>query len=89
MRLEHWSLGLGQPKIKSWKHDPVTGSTIARWLKMCLTEAGINTEISKAHSVRGASSSTAAAAGVTTADILIGHQLGHSKNLSSSNQGFR
>ena len=56
----------------SWigKHDPVTGSTIARWLKMCLTEAGINTEIFKAHSVRGASSSTAAAAGVTTADIL-------------------
>ena len=55
----------------SWigKHDPVTGSTIARWLKMCLTEVGtcINT---KAHSVRGASSSTAAAAGVTTADIL-------------------
>ena len=56
----------------SWigKHDPVTGSTIARWLKMCLTEAGINTEIFKAHSVRGTSSSTAAAAGVTTADIL-------------------
>jgi len=56
----------------SWigKHDPVTGSTIARWLKTCLTEAGINTEIFKAHSVRGASSSTAASAGVTTADIL-------------------
>ena len=56
----------------SWigKHDPVTGSTIARWLKTCLAEAGINTEIFKAHSVRGASSSTAASAGVTTADIL-------------------
>ena len=56
----------------SWigKHDPVTGSTIARWLKTCLTQAGINTEIFKAHSVRGASSSTAATAGVTTADIL-------------------
>ena len=58
--------------ILSWigKHDSVTGSTIARWLKTCLTEAGINTEIFKAHSVRGASSSTAASVGVTTADIL-------------------
>jgi len=56
----------------SWigKHDPVTGSTIARWLKTCLTEAGINTEIFKGHLVRGASSSTAASTGVTTADIL-------------------
>jgi len=56
----------------SWigKHDPVTGSTIARWLKICLAAAGIDTEIFKAHSVRGASSSTAADAGVTTADIL-------------------
>ena len=38
------------------KHDPVTSSTIARWLKTCLSEAGIDTEreIFKAHSVRGA-----------------------------------
>ena len=56
----------------SWigKHEPVTSSTIARWLKTCLSEAGINTDIFKAHSVRGASSSTAAAAGVTTSEIL-------------------
>ena len=56
----------------SWigKYDPVTSSTIARWLKTCLAEAGIDTSIFKAHSVKGASSSTAAAAGVTTADIL-------------------
>ena len=56
----------------SWigKHEPVTSSTIARWLKTCLSEAGINTEMFKAHSVRGASSSTAATAGVTTSDIL-------------------
>ena len=53
----------------SWigKHDPVTSSTIARWLKTCLTEAGNGTSIFKVHSVRGASSSTA---GVTTADVL-------------------
>ena len=31
----------------SWigKHDPVTGSTIARWLKTCLQEAGIETGV--------------------------------------------
>ena len=56
----------------SWigKHDSVTGSTIARWLKTCLTEAGIDTGIFKAHSIRGASSSKAAVSGITTADIL-------------------
>ena len=56
----------------SWigKHDTVTGSTIARWLKTCLTEAGFNTGIFKAHSIRGASSSKAAVSGLTTADIL-------------------
>ena len=56
----------------SWigKHDTVTSSTIARWLKTCLAEAGIDTNVFKAHSVRGVSSFTAAAAGVTTADIL-------------------
>ena len=56
----------------SWigKHDPVTGSTIARWLKTCLTEAGTDTGIFKAHSIRGASSSKAAVSGITTADIL-------------------
>jgi len=56
----------------SWigKHDSVSGSTIARWLKTCLTEAGIDTDTYKAHSFRGASNSTALSAGVTTADIL-------------------
>ena len=56
----------------SWigKHDPVTGSTISRWLKTCLTETGADTGIFKAHLIRGASSSKAAVAGITTADIL-------------------
>ena len=39
-------------------------------VETCLSEAGIDTEIFKAHSVRGISSSKAATAGVTTADIL-------------------
>jgi len=56
----------------SWigKHEPVTSSTIARWLKTCLQEAGIDTSTFKAHSVRGAACSTAAWSGVTIADIL-------------------
>ena len=56
----------------SWigKHDPVSSSTIARWLRMCLQEAGIDTDTFKAHSVRGAASSAAAWSGVTIMDIL-------------------
>ena len=51
-------------------YNPVSPSTIARWLKSVLTKAGIDTNIFKAHSVRGASTSAAASAGVTTNDIL-------------------
>ena len=48
----------------------VTPSTIARWLKSLLAAAGIDTSVFAAHSVRGASSSTAANLGITTNDIL-------------------
>ena len=51
-------------------HKAVTSSTIARWLRTIMGKAGIDTAIFKAHSVRSASVSTAANAGVTTADIL-------------------
>ena len=51
-------------------HKPVCSSTIARWLKSLLTRAGVDTEIFKAQSVRSASTSAAAAMGITTADIL-------------------
>ena len=56
----------------SWigKHDPVSSCTIARWLKCFMKEAGIDISIFKAHSVRGASCSSAVGAGVTTKDIL-------------------
>jgi len=56
----------------SWigNHDPLTSSTIARWLCTCLPEAGVDTSVFKAHSFRGASCSTAAWARVTTSDIL-------------------
>ena len=52
------------------KHTPVSSSTIARWLKCFMAEAGIDISIFKAHSVRGASCSTTMGAGITTKDIL-------------------
>lgn len=51
-------------------HGPASSSTIARWLKNLLARAGIDTSIFKAHSVRGASSTAAHNAGVTTCDIM-------------------
>ena len=51
-------------------HNPVSSATIARWLRDVLQQAGIDIGIFGAHSIRGASSSAAAAAGVTTNDIL-------------------
>ena len=73
--LEFRDLKSDNPKTTlflSWigKHDQVTSSTIARWLKTCLQEAGINTEVFKPHSIRGAASSKAAWSGVTISDIL-------------------
>lgn len=66
LRGTHTTLFLGVTK----PHKPVASSTIARWLKVMLGKAGVNTEIFKAHSVRSASTSAAAAAGITTGDIL-------------------
>ena len=51
-------------------YKPVSSSTIARWLKTVLSSAGIDTSVFKAHSVRGAATSAASDAGVTTNDIL-------------------
>ena len=36
---------------------PFTKDTIARWLRITMQMAGINTEVFKAHSIRGASTS--------------------------------
>ena len=52
------------------RNKAVTSSTIARWLRTILEQAGINTEIFSAHSTRGASASAAARGGVTLEDIL-------------------
>ena len=51
-------------------HNPVASCTIARWLKETLRLAGIDVSIFSGHSVRGASTSAAAGAGVTMAYIM-------------------
>ena len=51
-------------------HKPVSSSTIARWLKLSIELAGIDTAIFKPHSTRGASASAAANMGITTNEIL-------------------
>ena len=51
-------------------HKAVTSATIARWLREVLKLAGIDISIFSGHSVRGASVSAAAGAGVSTNDIL-------------------
>ena len=50
-------------------HKAVSSSTVARWLKSLLEASGIDTPIFS-HSVRGASSSAVASAGISTSDIL-------------------
>ena len=51
-------------------HKPVTSQRIAHWIKMFLKDAGIDTSIFSAHSVRGASATAAMDKGVTLSDIL-------------------
>ena len=48
----------------------MTSATIARWLREVLKLAGVDVSIFSGHSVRGASTSAAAGAGITTNDIL-------------------
>ena len=57
-------LSLKQP------HNPVSSSTIGRWIKSLLTDAGIDTSKFGAHSTRAASSSAAKKAGVPLSDIM-------------------
>ena len=52
-------------------YSPVVSSTIARWLKSVLNSSGVDTSIFSAHSTRGASTSAASLAGITTQQILI------------------
>ena len=51
-------------------HRAVVSCTIAGWLIKLMTEAGIDTALFKAHSTRGASTSKAAAMGLSCKEIL-------------------
>lgn len=55
--------------IKS-PHAPIGASTVARWIKDFLGDAGIDTSIYSAHSTRGAAASKAVAAGLSVETIL-------------------
>ena len=51
-------------------HRPVSTDTIARWIKLVLTEAGIDTTVFSAHSTRAASTSAAHSKGISIDKIL-------------------
>ena len=51
-------------------HGPVTSTTLARWVRSTLAQAGIDTTTFKAHSSRSASSSAAYEAEVALLDIM-------------------
>ena len=51
-------------------HHPVTSSTVARWLKEVIHNAGIDASIFKTHSVWAASVTAAANQGISTNEIL-------------------
>ena len=53
---------------KPYQH--ISKDTIARWIKLALTEAGVDTNIFTAHSTRGAASSKLHTAGVPIDTIL-------------------
>lgn len=51
-------------------YKSVTGSSIARWIKTILGDAGVDTATFKAHSTRGAAASKAARCGIPVDTIL-------------------
>ena len=51
-------------------HKPISGASLSRWLKDIISQAGIDTSIFKAQSVRGASASAAYERGASLQDIL-------------------
>ena len=51
-------------------HQPITSTSIARWIKILLDMAGVDVSIFQAHSVRGASSSRALTKGLSVKAIL-------------------
>lgn len=51
-------------------HNPITTPTLSRWLRTAIKNAGIDTELFKAHSVRGASTTAAANSNVPLDEVM-------------------
>ena len=51
-------------------HKPVGSATLSQWVKKCLLEAGIDSQVFKAHSKRGAATSAALRAGISIPEIV-------------------
>ena len=51
-------------------YSPVSSTSIGRWVKLTLQDAGMDTSVFKAHSTRGASSSAGRLSVVSVKDIL-------------------
>ena len=51
-------------------HEPVSQSTVSRWLEQVLAIAAINTKVFKTHSTRSASSSKAEVTGISLTNII-------------------
>ena len=64
--------GEGKDKLLSYvkPHSPISSSSVARWIVTLLKLAGIDTNTFKSHSVRSASATAAASAGITTNQIM-------------------
>ena len=71
-QFRHMEQGVACPLFISYikHHKPVTSQRIAHWIKDLLGQAGVDTSVLKAHSVRGAAATAALNKGVTLADIL-------------------
>ena len=71
-RTKCWRKGDHDQLLLSFRqpHSAVTTSSIARWLKVVMVEAGIDTQKFKAHSTRGAAVSKARAQGLSVEQIL-------------------
>ena len=51
-------------------HKPVSSATLSHWVKDCLLEAGIDSQVFKSHATRGAATSAAVRAGVSIPEII-------------------
>ena len=51
-------------------HKPVSSATLSQWVKNCLLEAGIGSQVFKAHSTRGTATSAALRGGISIPEMV-------------------